>query len=116
MRNLSKIKSFDPKSFLLFQCMKHESNDIKALAAQIVSFVAKSVNTPLDASVLRSLVPMLVNGTKEKNTLVKTNSELALVAILRLRKGDQTLQVLICNTCFSFQLRGQKESRHVTSR
>ena len=74
--------------------MKHESNDVKALAAQTVSFIAKSVSTPLDTSVQSLLVPMLVNGTKEKNTLVKTNSELALVTLLRLRKGDQTLQVL----------------------
>ena len=74
--------------------MKHESNDVKALAAQTVSFIAKSVSTPLDTSVQSLLVPMLVNGTKEKNTLVRTNSELALVTLLRLRKGDQSLQVL----------------------
>ncbi len=73
--------------------MKHESNDVKALTALSISFVASCSPTPLDGDVMRILVPMLVNGTKEKNTLVKTNSEQALVVLLKIRKGDQTLQV-----------------------
>jgi hypothetical protein len=34
-----------------------------------------------------------VNGTKEKNSYVKANSEFALVSVLRLRQGDETQQV-----------------------
>ena len=74
--------------------MKQESNDVKALAAQVVSFVAKCCDKPLDTAVARSFVPMLVNGTKEKNTLVRTNSELGLIAVLQLRQGDDTYKVL----------------------
>ncbi|RVE41439.1 hypothetical protein evm_013909 [Chilo suppressalis] len=36
------------------------------------------------ADLLRALLPALVNGTKEKNTYVRANSELALRALLRL--------------------------------
>ncbi len=79
--------------------MKHESNDVKALTALSISFVASSSASPLEGDVMRILVPMLVNGTKEKNTLVKTNSEQALVVLLKIRKGDQTLQV---GTSYSF--------------
>ncbi len=72
--------------------MKAESNDVKGLAAQIVSYLSKSCTLP--AETLRTLVPMLVNGTKEKNTVVKVNSELALVSALRLRDAsDNTYQV-----------------------
>jgi hypothetical protein len=33
-----------------------------------------------------------VNGTKEKNSVVKANSELALVAVLHLRQGEEFQQ------------------------
>lgn len=36
---------------------------------------------------------MLVNGTKEKNSYVKADSEIALVSVLRLRHGEEMLQV-----------------------
>lgn len=45
------------------------------------------------ADVLRALLPALVNGTKEKNTYVRANSELALRAVLRLPKDEQHAQV-----------------------
>ena len=73
--------------------MKHDSNDVKQLGAQVVSYIAQSVPRPLDIAIIRSFVPMLVNGTKEKNTIVKTSSESALVTLLRLRTDDSTLQV-----------------------
>ena len=43
--------------------------------------------------VLRVLVPALVMGTKEKNTMVRAASESALLALLRLRQGEQLYQV-----------------------
>ena len=73
--------------------MKHESNDVKQLAAQVVTFITKGTTSALDMSVIVSLVPMLVNGTKEKNTVVRTSSETALVSLLRMRHGDDTLHV-----------------------
>lgn len=77
-----------------FQSMKQESNDVKALGALLVTHVAKAAATgALDVTSRKALVPMLVNGSKERNTLVKTNSEQALVSLLGMRDGDDVLQV-----------------------
>jgi hypothetical protein len=75
--------------------MKHESNDVKQLTAQIVILLSKSASVPLSASTLKGLIPMLVMGTKEKNAAVKSYSEQALVSALRLRQGDSTLEVSV---------------------
>lgn len=42
---------------------------------------------------LKLLLPMLVNGTKEKNGYVKANSEIALIAVLKLKEGEEMNQV-----------------------
>lgn len=44
---------------------------------------------------LRALLPALVNGTKEKNTYVRANSELALKAVLRLPQDEAFHQVYV---------------------
>ena len=46
--------------------------------------------------VVKTLVPMLVMGTKEKNAAVKSYSEHALVCLLQLRRDDSVLTV--CNS------------------
>lgn len=74
--------------------MNHASNDVKQLLGRASVYLSKSVvvdNTSHD--LIRALVPALVNGTKEKNGYVKANSELGLVAILRLRHGDDVHKV-----------------------
>ena len=76
-----------------YQAMKQESNEVKQMAALVITFLAKSSPQPLPGASQRLLVPMLVNGTKEKNTLVRTNSECGLVALLRLRDGDAVYKV-----------------------
>ena len=73
--------------------MKHDSNDVKQLGAQVVSYVAHSVDRPLDVATISTFLPMLVTGTKEKNTVVKISSESALISLLRLRADKTTLQV-----------------------
>ena len=90
--------------------MKQESNDVKALAAQITSFLARSQSTVLDSAVLQAFIPVLVNGSKEKNTLVRSNSEFGLIALLKLRDGDKTYKVRKGNansSCFIAALVGQ---------
>ena len=66
---------------------------MKQLAAQVVTYISKAVQDPLPLPVLKVLVPMLVNGTREKNTVVRSHSETAMVNLLQLRQGDTTLQV-----------------------
>lgn len=81
------------------RAMNHTSNEVKQLLAKTCNYLAK-VTTPeqVPHELLKALIPMLVNGTKEKNGYVKSNSEIALIAILRLRCGEDTyrkcLQIL----------------------
>lgn len=73
--------------------INHSSNEVKQLLVKYCSYLAKVV--PADKTTqefLRPVIPMLVNGTKEKNGYVKSNSEIALIAILRLRSGDDVHQ------------------------
>lgn len=74
--------------------MNQSSNEVKQLVAHICSYLGKSGVT-LSPEFLKSCIPMLVNGTKEKNCYVKSNSEIALVAVLKLQQGDITLQVIL---------------------
>jgi len=63
---------------------------VKQLIGQIVVYICGKSAQPLDIKLVKLLVPVLVMGTKEKNTVVKTNSELALIALLRLRGADSS--------------------------
>lgn len=90
---------------VLVKAMKHDSNEVKQLVAQAVVFVSKSVDEPLDIGILKVLVPMLVMGTKEKNAVVKSYSEHALVTLLKLRRDETVLQ-----SCLDALEAGMKES------
>ena len=57
----------------------------------------------LSLDAVKTLVPMLVMGTKEKNAAVKSYSEHALISLLRLRDNDATLTVRI-DCCFDIVL------------
>ncbi|XP_043262082.1 eIF-2-alpha kinase activator GCN1 [Colletes gigas] len=87
--------------------MNNNSNDVKQLLARVCIHLARNIIQPgkMSPELLKSLVPMLVNGTKEKNGYVKANSELALIAVLRLRQGeDEHLR------CMAFLDVGARES------
>nr|CAD7442358.1 unnamed protein product [Timema bartmani] len=73
--------------------MNHSSNEVKQLLARVCCVLGKTVPPQQMApELLKLVIPMLVNGTKEKNSYVKANSEFALVAVLRLRFGDEMTQ------------------------
>jgi hypothetical protein len=71
--------------------MNHSSNDVKQMVSVIATFWAKNLGDDniLPPELLKPLLPMLVNGTKEKNSTVKSFSETALVSILHLRKSQE---------------------------
>lgn len=74
--------------------MNNNSNEVKQLLAKVSFHLAKKVpQEKLSSELLRLLLQTLVNGTKEKNVYVKANSEIALIAILRLKDGDGMFQV-----------------------
>jgi hypothetical protein len=76
--------------------MNHISNEVKQLLAKTIIFLAKSVpQEKTSPELLKALIPMLVNGTKEKNGYVKSNSEIALISILRLKTGDEIQQKVL---------------------
>lgn len=81
------------------RAMNHTSNEVKQLLAKTCNYLAKVIPAEkVPPELLKAIIPMLVNGTKEKNGYVKSNSEIALIAILRLRTGEETyrksLQIL----------------------
>lgn len=65
--------------------------------ARVCSYLARTEPT-LAPEFLKAALPMLVNGTKEKNGYVKANSELSLVAVLKLRQGDAVVEVALTIT------------------
>lgn len=76
--------------------MNHSSNEVKQLMARACTLVGRAgcadTRGP-GADVLRALLPALVNGTKEKNSYVRANAEIALRAVLRLTQDDSFYQV-----------------------
>ncbi|XP_050665162.1 eIF-2-alpha kinase activator GCN1 isoform X1 [Leptidea sinapis] len=67
--------------------MNHTSNEVKQLMARACVVLGREgvlEAQGVAADVMRALLPALVNGTKEKNTYVRANSEIALRAVLRL--------------------------------
>ncbi len=72
--------------------INHANNDVKQLVAIAATHLAKKSTSILPNELLRSLLPMLVNGTKEKNSAVKASSESALVAVLHMRGGEKEAQ------------------------
>merc|ERR1719242_2308758 len=61
------------------KAMNHSSNDVKVLVAMMISHLAKSTDSLLPPDLLKPVLTCLVNGTMEKNSMVKSCSETALV-------------------------------------
>ena len=55
----------------------------------MISLMTKSRTSLLPTDLLRPIVPTLIAGTMEKNSMVRSCSETALVDVLQLRKGPQ---------------------------
>jgi len=69
--------------------MNHSSNDVKVLVAMMTSHLARVLPSMLPSDMLKPILPMLVNGTMEKNSMVKSCSETALVDVMHMRKGPE---------------------------
>lgn len=76
--------------------MNHISNEVKQLLAKTCIYLSKVVpQEKISSEFLRALIPNLVNGTKEKNGYVKSNSEIALISILRLKNGEEMYEQVL---------------------
>lgn len=77
--------------------MNHSSNEVKQVMAASCVFLARSSKHNFPFSLTKSIAPMLVNGTKERNTVVKVHSEQALISVLRLRDSQDDVTSSIVN-------------------
>ncbi|KAF2363096.1 HEAT repeat [Trinorchestia longiramus] len=81
--------------------INNPNNDVKQSMCRSVQFLCESLpkklnegaQLPKDAAKL--LIPSLVNGTKEKNQVVKSAAEMALVALLLMKDGDTGAQKIV---------------------
>ncbi|KAF8792212.1 eIF-2-alpha kinase activator GCN1 like protein [Argiope bruennichi] len=73
--------------------MNHSTNEVKQAVALTVHFLARKITLP--PYFMKTVVPHLVNGTKEKNTMVKSNCEFALVTLLGLRTNEEQAQICL---------------------
>ena len=89
----------------IMQGLNNASNDVKQAVA-VSSIFWSHKRTEFPVLILRSLVPLLVNGTKEKNSAVRVNSEQALVALLKLKENDST----VYQKCLKSLVSGAAES------
>ncbi|ODN04906.1 Translational activator GCN1 [Orchesella cincta] len=86
--------------------INNSSNEVKALLGQASEFLGRRiVPSVVPRELARYLIPALVNGTKEKNSIVRASCETALIWILRLREGDNAM-----NTCLEYLDSGAREA------
>ncbi|MCL4122712.1 UNVERIFIED_CONTAM: hypothetical protein GTU68_062263 [Idotea baltica] len=81
--------------------VNNSSNEVKQSMCRSCQYVAeelkrhKGVTLSLPAEVARPLLPMLVNATKEKNHVVRSAAEMALIAILNLKEETDSVQPML---------------------
>jgi len=76
------------------QALNNTSNEVKMLVGNVSEVLARRVfPRTLNRDMYRYMLPALVNGTKEKNSMVRAACEAALVWLLHLRHGENTMNV-----------------------
>ncbi|PAA50781.1 hypothetical protein BOX15_Mlig013808g2 [Macrostomum lignano] len=74
----------------LVKAQKHENSDVKLLTSQAASFAIEALpDDQLLNCLAKPLLPMLANGTREKNIGVKAASEQALADACRLYRAER---------------------------
>lgn len=86
--------------------MNDQNNDVKHTLAVSLSYLGRLAPVkPMPMFLVKMFVPTLINGSREKTTPVKLNSEQALVNCLLLDEGEEFYQICVD----SFEV-GQRES------
>ena len=71
----------------------HSSTEVRLTAVKTIDYVAQKVPTAVKPNVLAHLIPDLIACCKDRNTAIKSTTELAMISLLSLRDGDQKLEV-----------------------
>ncbi|XP_024130877.1 eIF-2-alpha kinase activator GCN1 [Oryzias melastigma] len=75
------------------KCLQNQSSDIRLVSERMLWWVFKEPSTPsMEAGLIKPLLKVLLDNTKDKNTTVRAQSEHTIVNLLRLRHGEETLQ------------------------
>lgn len=76
------------------QCLQNQSSDIRLVSERVLWWVFREPSTPsMEAGLIKPMLKVLLDNTKDKNTTVRAQSEHTIVNLLRLRHGEETLQV-----------------------
>uniref|UniRef100_A0A0K0DKM5 Cnd1 domain-containing protein n=1 Tax=Angiostrongylus cantonensis TaxID=6313 RepID=A0A0K0DKM5_ANGCA len=68
--------------------LSHQSVEVRRVAAVVLGHILRSAPCQLENSLLKVVVPHLVNGAKESNSAVRSASELALVYAFHFQDGQ----------------------------
>ena len=71
--------------------------EIKEMAIDLVSVLSIKNAKPFSNELLKALLPMIMNGTRENDAMIRFRGEVALVNLLRLKENDSLYKV-----CFDF--------------
>ncbi|MEQ2219741.1 hypothetical protein XENOCAPTIV_022891 [Xenoophorus captivus] len=86
---------------IITQLVKNQSSDIRLVSERVLWWVFKDPATPsMEDSLIKPLLKSLLDNTKDKNTTVRAQSEHTIVNLLRLRQGEETMQVGLPVCCW----------------
>jgi hypothetical protein len=78
------------------KALNNASNEVKVLLGNACEIIGRRVfPTVIPKELMKYVIPSLVNGTKEKNSMVRASCESALVSLLHLRQGDSTMNICL---------------------
>ena len=60
----------------------------------------EAATPPLEAGHIKPLLKTLLDNTKDKNTSVRAQSDHTIISLLRLRQGEETMQVSPASVCY----------------
>ena len=89
------LKSDVDLATALSKCINQNSNEIKLLSVQIVTYLSVINTKVFDTQLIKLFVPMLVNGTREKASTVRSASEIALIKLLRLKTENNIYELAL---------------------
>ncbi|XP_051924087.1 eIF-2-alpha kinase activator GCN1 [Hippocampus zosterae] len=77
------------------KCLQNQSSDIRLVSERVLWWVFKEPAAPaMEANHIKPLLKTLLDNTKDKNTSVRAQSEHTIVNLLRLRQGEECMQMI----------------------